>query len=736
MLFTFIHSGEAEECKISGIVRAPSNEEIIGATVIVEQLSVSTIANDEGRFCLTGLGPGTYHLQVIAEGFQTRQSDPIEVGRDTVSVDILLQTAFRSETVVTATRTERRLSEVPVRTEVIRRDAIDRMEARNLADSVEFTTGVRVEANCQNCNFSQIRLLGLEGPYTQILIDSQPVISSLAQVYGIEQIPSRMIQNIEVVKGGGSALYGSGSVGGVVNIITGIPNRIGGSVLLRPETVGGESAFSGNANFDWVSSDNSFYLSGFGQYDTADPVDVSGDGFSEVARRDLGSFGARGGAYLFDGNARVSMEYARIDESRRGGNNFDLPPDQADIAEAIDSVLDLVNATWIHTVNSKFDYRATLAYTSVDRDTYYGAGMDPNAYGETQNPLFVVDTQANYRAGNHYLSAGIQYQHDELTDTQPAYDRYINDTYTNLGFYIQDDWLLGRGWELVYGARVDDFSEIDGAIVSPRAALKYGISPNLTSRLSISSGFRGPQVFDEDLHITQVGGEGQVIRNDPELKEESSLSTSLGFEWTPVLWGGVGLLEANLFNTDIDDLFLVVEDDNPDTPEAEFTRVNFDSAFVRGLEVNIGWAFSDKLQFQLGYVWQRSERETPDPDFGSVRFFRTPDQYGVASLLWGLPANFELWLGSKYTGSMEVPHYAGYIEEDRLEETDPFLTFDIRIAKDFELGQSTRLRLAAGGRNITNEFQEDLDQGPDRDSGYVYGPRFPRSWYLSFGFVF
>jgi outer membrane receptor for ferrienterochelin and colicins len=79
------------------------------------------------------------------------------------------------------------------------------LAARSLAEAMEFSTGVRVENNCQNCNFSQIRLLGLEGPYTQILVDGQPVISSLAQVYGIEQIPARLIERIEVVKGGGSA---------------------------------------------------------------------------------------------------------------------------------------------------------------------------------------------------------------------------------------------------------------------------------------------------------------------------------------------------------------------------------------------------------------------------------------------------------------------------------------------------------------------------------------------------
>ncbi len=728
----------AQSCRVTGLVTDPSAVPIAGALVLVEQTGASVETGADGRYCITEIESGTYHLIISADGHHEKHSLPIAVDGATVTVDIALQPAFRSEMVVTGTRTERRLSEVPVRTEVVRRETIERIEARTLADALEFTTGVRVEANCQNCNFQQVRLLGLDGPYTQILVDSQPLVSSLTQVYGVEQIPERLIERIEIVKGGGSALYGSGSVGGVVNIIPRQPTRSGGALNLRPESIDGEEALSVDGSIDWVSPDQSFFVSGFGQLDSNDPVDVDGDGYSEVAKRDLTSFGARSGFYLLGGDARLSLEYAHVFESRRGGNKFDLPPHQTDITEAVDSTIDLGSVTWLHTVGSKLDYRFTAAFANNDRDTYYGAGMDPNAYGSTSNPLLVLDSQVNSRLGRHYLSAGVQYQRDKLTDRQPAYDRQIEESYTNVGVYLQDDWVLGKGWELVLGARWDDFSEIESAIVSPRGALKWSPRSDLTARLSVATGFRGPQVFDEDLHITQVGGEGQVIRNDPTLAEESSVSTSLGLEWTPVLAGGVGLLEANFFNTDLDDLFLVIEDDDPATPEAEFTRVNFGSAFVSGLELNIGWARGDRFQVQLGYVWQKAERDQADPDFGSVEFFRTPDEYGVFSIMGKIPWDVELWTGLKYTGSMEVPHYAGYIEEDRLETTESFLTVDARIAREFPLFNepTTRFRLALGGRNLTDDYQQDLDQGPDRDSGYVYGPRLPRSWYVSFGLVF
>ena len=92
--------------------------------------------------------------------------------------------------VITGTRTERVADDAPIRTQVIGRDLIEQRQARNLAESLSYTAGVRVEANCQNCGFTQLRLNGLDGAYTQVLIDGLPSFSGLAGVYGLEQLPA------------------------------------------------------------------------------------------------------------------------------------------------------------------------------------------------------------------------------------------------------------------------------------------------------------------------------------------------------------------------------------------------------------------------------------------------------------------------------------------------------------------------------------------------------------------
>src|SRR5687768_5220203 len=232
-------SAAAEPCLVAGVVTDATGLALPGVTVALDALVTTT--DDRGRYCVGAGHTGEHELSVALAGFVPHRARVNVQPGAPITHDVTMVPGFRQETVVTVTRTSRRLDDVPIRTEVVGRDTIERLGARTLADAMEFTTGVRVENNCQNCNFSQIRLLGLEGPYTQLLVDGQPVVSSLAQVYGIEQIPARMIERIEVVKGGGSALYGPGSVGGVVNVISREPSRRGTAVETRGDLMNGES---------------------------------------------------------------------------------------------------------------------------------------------------------------------------------------------------------------------------------------------------------------------------------------------------------------------------------------------------------------------------------------------------------------------------------------------------------------------------------------------------------------
>ena len=124
------------------------------------------------------------------------------------------------EVVVSANRNEVSRKAAPVVVNVMSAKLFETVNSTDLAKSLNFQSGLRVENNCQNCGFQQVRINGLEGPYTQILVDSRPIFSALTGVYGLEQIPANMIERVEIMRGGGSALFGSSAIAGTINIIT------------------------------------------------------------------------------------------------------------------------------------------------------------------------------------------------------------------------------------------------------------------------------------------------------------------------------------------------------------------------------------------------------------------------------------------------------------------------------------------------------------------------------------
>lgn len=719
----------ATECAFEATVVDAQGDRVPGAVVHLLAADVQLTADQEGRVCAETLAAGDQPLLVIAEGFAVLDAMVAKRPDTPLALELELTPAFGEEMVVTGTRTAKRMIDSPVPVELVSRETIESSTARTLADAIELTPGVRIESNCQNCNFQQVRLLGLEGPYSQILVDGQPTVSSLALVYGIEQFPARMLESVEVVKGGGAAIYGAGAVGGVINLIPHSPLDTHVTLEARALTVGGEPGRSLTALADWSPQGRRTGFSVLGQVDDLDASDRDGDGFSEVTRRELTNFSSRAEHYLLEDQARLHAEVSWTDASRRGGDlvRLGLPPDETALTESIDTRRFGVGVGFLHTVSSRFDYRLTGSYADTDRESYYGAGFDPNAFGTTDNPLWIADAQLNRYHGRGTLTAGVQLNRDELTDSQPGYDRFLAETNTNFGLYLQDDRQFGKGVTVVYGLRADDHSALPEPVLSPRLALVAAPLDTLSVRMSYAEGFRAPVTFDEDLHIELAGGAARVIRPSEDQVEERSRAFLASLEWRPTFGRkGNAAFEVAAFRTELDDLFDVVEADDPATVQREFLRVNAEGARVEGVELSATVRWGARFQAQAGFVFQRARFDVPEPDFGSLRFFRTPDQHGTLSVRAALPRGLDLFLGARYTGSMVAPHYAGFIDEDRLERTPNFLEVDLVLSRDFDLAGHSFVA-SIGAKNITDAYQDDLDQGPDRDSNYVYGPRFPRS---------
>ena len=125
-----------------------------------------------------------------------------------------------NEVVVTGTMKAIKKSDSPVPIEIYTTKFFKKNPTSSLFDAVQLINGVQPQLNCNVCNTGDIHINGMEGPYTMILIDGMPIVSSLSTVYGLSGIPNSLVERIEVVKGPASSLYVTEAMGGIINVIT------------------------------------------------------------------------------------------------------------------------------------------------------------------------------------------------------------------------------------------------------------------------------------------------------------------------------------------------------------------------------------------------------------------------------------------------------------------------------------------------------------------------------------
>ena len=731
----------AQEVSISGKV-LDKNGPLAGATVMLMETKQGTVTDKNGGFVLKNVASSTYTFKVSYMGYLSKEI-PVSVKKGNVKLeDIVIQEDYlqMEQVVVTATRNEILRKDAPIVCNLVDDKLFTATQSVVLAEGLSFQPALRMENNCQNCGFNGLRMNGLEGAYSQILIDGRPIFNSLQGVYGLEQIPTNMIERVEVVRSGGSALYGSSAVAGTVNIITKEPTENGSylktNLAFTDGTAADQTYMIGT---DVVSDDQQAGVTLSGFHRNRNFWDANGDGFSEIGQLRATSFALKA-FYKPTELSKITFTGFNIYEFRRGGNEFNRPFHETDITES--TTHNILNGGLTYeqyTKNRNHKFATYLNYQNLDRDSYYGAEQDINAYGDSEDNSLVGGFQytgklGDFAGGSHTLVSGFEYNYSNLKDNAPSYERFIDQTAEQFGFYLQDVWEIGEKFNILLGARIDDHNLVGKAILSPRANVLYKITPDLQFRMGYARGFRAPQVFDEDLHITQVGGEGTVIRNADDLNPEYSnaFSTSLDFNKYMGDWS-LGIT-IDGFYTELTDVFILEEQGVAGNGDLLLERRNGSGATVAGVTINPKVQYKDNLSLQFGLTLQNSEYDeavqwSETVENTSKRFFRTPDHYGFYVFSWEANDRITFNLSGVYTGSMIAPHYAGYIEDDVLEDTSSFLENNFKIDFSPKLKSKIGLTFNAGIQNFTNAYQDDFDLGIDRDAGYIYGPGRPRTYF-------
>lgn len=745
------------------------------ASIVVKGTNMATLTDETGHYYLVNIPAGELTLVASALGYKSQEITVLVEKGKTIEVDFEMQESLVSldKVVVTGDRRAKNRKESSVVVSSITPQIFTSTQAITLGDGLSFSSGLRVENNCQNCGFNQVRVNGLEGPYSQILVNGRPIFSGLAGVYGLELIPTNMIERVEVIKGGGSAMYGSNAIAGTINMILKEP-------VSNVYEIGYSSAFMGvgmegsggvapdqtlNFNSSVVSSDGKTGLAFYGFYRDRDPFDAVGDGFSELSKMENTTLGARF-FHRINFRSKINVDFFNVKEERSGGNRFDYPLHQRDIAEYVKHNLLMGAVSYDLHLRSADQFSVYASAQQVKRDSYYGAQRSLSDYGYTEDFTYNIGTQyVAVLAERHTLTLGVENIFSELKDTKQGYPDIENATIgadssiliedvpntivahqsiNTFGAFGQYEWKWKRAiltlggrfehYEITCLSNVNGSPDKVGSMFSPRASLLYNVTDALQTRVNFATGYRPPQIFDEDLHIETSGSRRVIFRNAPDLEEERSASYSVSLDFNEYIGGTAVGFMIDGFYTRLDNPFANEYGEPDASGEVVYTRVNAEGyALVNGINLEAEVAPTPDVSFSAGFTFQ-SARYEKEQEFNEKRFFRTPDEYGFFTMDLRETKPLSLAVTGTYTGQMLVPYFGTQLPEEvrdegELRETNPFFDMGLRLRYNFKINGST-MQAYVGAKNVFNSYQQDFDTGIDRDAGYIYGPSIPRTIYF------
>ncbi len=777
MLWSF--SIGAQTASLAGVVSSTDGP-LAFATIILKGTEMGTHTDWEGKYSLDEIPSGTYAIQISSIGFVTVHEIISLISGAKVEKDYELHEDVLnlSQVVVTGSRNRVERYDSPVIVNTVNAKTFEATQSLNIAEGLNFSPGLRVENNCQNCGFTQLRMNGLDGAYSQVLINSRPVFSALAGVYGLEMLPANMVDRIEVVRGGGSVMYGGNAIAGTVNIITKDPTENTFDIGVNQGLIDGQASDrTVSFNGSMVSDDFNKGVTFFGFNRNRDHWDANGDGFSEMVELRNNTFGFDA-FYKFNDRNKLSLGAYYIDEFRRGGNKFDLFPHQTDVTEQLEH--DIVSTNLTYEYFSKNDKHKFTVYGSlqhVHRTSYYGGGgrvlvdgdsltsadvLAINAYGKSRDLSTVSGVQYNYYINPIFtLTAGSEYIYNDVMDEMPGYGRIIDQKVGTWGTFAELEIKPIEKLTLLVGGRFDQLDingqyDLEGENFSndenlnvfvPRFTAMYSLKKNLKLRASFAQGYRGPQAFDEDLHIETVGGAARFIRLGPDLEVERSNSAVLSLNYDKFVGKNQMNFVVEGFYTQLINPFIFSDQEELPSGVAVINKRNGDGATVAGVNLEANIAFGNELVLQSGATFQTAQYdvkeeiwapEVPSEDIQPTttkNLLRTPNAYGYFSLVYSPTGALDISYSGVVTGSMEVPHVVD-VESERtiIEETPTFFENNIKLAYTFRSNSHYRIEIFGGVQNIFNSYQDDFDTGADRDAGYVYGPIRPRTFFLGLKF--
>lgn len=610
------------------------------ANLHIVELQRSTQTNEGGEFGFVALRAGSYQIRITAEGYKS-QVNKVDISSDTIlNFDLIEQKEDLREVVITGTQKEVNRLESPVPVEIYTAKFFQKNPTPSIFDALQNINGVRPQLNCNICNTGDIHINGLEGPYTMVMIDGMPIVSSLSTVYGLSGIPNSLVERVEVVKGPASSLYGSEAVGGLINIITKDVNKA--SALSADFMTTSYLEHNLDLGFKIKANQKVNVLTGLNYFKYGNKVDHNHDNFTDVTLQDRISVFQKwnfarkenrlfslAGRFLYEDRWGGEMNWTK---ANRGGEEV--------YGESIYTKRFELLGNYQLPVKEKMFFAFSL--TNHNQDSRYGT----TSYIARQNIAFSQLTW-DKKLGNHDLLFGTAFRYTYYDDNTPA---TFSQTGSNMpentylpGIFAQDEIKLAQKHSLLLGMRYD-YNSTHGNIFTPRFAYKINFDETSILRLNAGTGFRVVNIFTED-HAALTGARDVIIAND--LKPEKTYNVNLNY--LKKLYASNG----NIFTFDVSAFYTYFNNRIVADYETNTQQIRYDNlsgyAVSKGLTGNLDISLNFGLKLNAGITLQ---------DVGLVEDGVKTQQILTEKWMGTWSASYlinKLNLGIDYTGNVYGP---------------------------------------------------------------------------------
>ena len=596
-LFSFLQVLAAQNTySISGKVTS-ENLPLPYANVILDGTTKGAITDENGKFIITNVSQGTYNIVVSFTGFTTQKKKIVVSNNDVVINFELNQSDALDEVIVTGTLKAVSRLESPVPVEVYSPTFLKKNPTPNIFEALQNVNGVRPQLNCNVCNTGDIHINGLEGPYTLVMIDGMPIVSGLSTVYGLSGIPNSLIEQVEIVKGPASSLYGSEAVGGLINIITKLPENA--PRFFADGFVTGWGEANVDVGFKSKVGEKATVLFGANYFNYSNPIDNNNDNFTDVTLQDRISIFQKwdferannrkfslAGRYFYEDRWGGEMQW---NPSYRGGDEV--------YGESIYTSRFELLGNYQLPIKEKVNFQ--FSYSDHDQNSVYGntpyLAQQRIGFGQ-----FIWDKKVS----RHDLLIGTALRYNYYNDNTTA---TVNaDEVTIPSLFIQDEINFTKKQSVLLGMRYD-YDSRHGNIFTPRIAYRFKPTEDDIIRLNAGTGFRVVNLFTED-HAALTGSREVVI--EEALKPEESYNINLNYLKKLYLNNGMMFtFDTSVWYTYFTNAILPDYDTNPnqiiyDNLDGHSTSkgisFNADAVFGSGIKASLGATYQDVSQTENG----------------------------------------------------------------------------------------------------------------------------------------